>query len=152
QVGLYQNLGFEALGPAVGTDGAKFVPMWVTLPRLEEHVARAKALWERRLARDERREPACLLPGPVTLAPEVRAAVGGPPIYHRGGEFLDLFGRLRRDLARLAHAADVAVLVGSGTLANEAVAATLAAAPQADAGLLLVNGHFGERLARQAPR
>jgi predicted N-acetyltransferase YhbS len=33
QVALYEHLGFEPLGPAVGADGARFVPMWVSLPR-----------------------------------------------------------------------------------------------------------------------
>jgi aspartate aminotransferase-like enzyme len=46
----------------------------------------------------------------------------------------------------------VAVLNGSGTLANEVVAATLTAGPNPGNGLLLVNGEFGSRLARQARR
>src|SRR5207248_1582164 len=83
---------------------------------------------------------------------ENQVPLSEPPLYHRGDEFIELFAGLRHDLARLANAADVAVLVGSGTAANEAVAANLAAAPRAGAGLLLVNGHFGERLARQVPR
>src|SRR5205807_1540327 len=45
-----------------------------------------------------------------------------------------------------------AILNGSGTLANEAVAATLAATAGAGRGVLLVNGEFGQRLARQATR
>jgi aspartate aminotransferase-like enzyme len=126
--------------------------MWVTLPRLEDHVGRARQMYERRQARQGAKDPVCLLPGPVTLAPEVRAAFAEPPIYHRGDDFLARFARVRRELARLTGAADAAMLVGSGTLANEAVAATLAVAPHAESGLLLVNGHFGERLARQAPR
>src|SRR5262249_8995754 len=44
------------------------------------------------------------------------------------------------------------ILNGSGTLANECVAATLAADPRPGRGVLLINGEFGQRLARQATR
>ena len=46
----------------------------------------------------------------------------------------------------------MALQVGSGTLANEAVAATLAADPHSDKGVLLVNGEFGRRLVKQIQR
>ena len=94
----------------------------------------------------------CLLPGPVTIAAEVHAAFHQPPIYHRGQEFLDLFEKVRGQLARLVNCRNVAVLNGSGTLGNEVVAATLAAEPRATNGLILVNGEFGQRLVRQAAR
>ncbi|HUR55199.1 MAG TPA: aminotransferase class V-fold PLP-dependent enzyme, partial [Gemmataceae bacterium] len=42
--------------------------------------------------------------------------------------------------------------VGSGTMANDAVAATLAADGQRHNGLVLVNGEFGDRLQKQAAR
>jgi aspartate aminotransferase-like enzyme/N-acyl-L-homoserine lactone synthetase len=98
--------------------------------------------------------PICLLPGPVTIAARVREAFHRPPIYHRGEEFIDQFETVRRQLSRLVNGRDVVLLNGSGTLANEAIAATLAASGGATthAGLLLVNGEFGERLARQARR
>jgi aspartate aminotransferase-like enzyme len=44
------------------------------------------------------------------------------------------------------------MLNGSGTLANEAIASTLAAIPAEGRGVMLVNGEFGQRLARQALR
>jgi aspartate aminotransferase-like enzyme len=46
----------------------------------------------------------------------------------------------------------VALFVGSGTLANDVVAAALAADRGSGTGLILVNGEFGARLARQALR
>ena len=46
----------------------------------------------------------------------------------------------------------VALFCGSGTLANDVVAATLASDRTAGAGLILVNGEFGARLVRQARR
>lgn len=95
-----------------------------------------------------------LLPGPVTPSPRVREAFHRPPIYHRGDEFIAQFEGVRRLLGEMTGRRDVALFNGSGTLANEAVAATLAASNRTDPhrGLLLVNGEFGERLVRQASR
>jgi aspartate aminotransferase-like enzyme len=45
-----------------------------------------------------------------------------------------------------------AMLPGSGTLANDVVAATLAADPNVQRGIILVNGEFGQRLVGQAKR
>jgi aspartate aminotransferase-like enzyme len=60
-------------------------------------------------------------------------------------------------LGRLVNCKSVAILNGSGTLGNEAVAATLAAEQcqlglSGPRGVMLINGEFGERLARQAKR
>jgi aspartate aminotransferase-like enzyme len=82
----------------------------------------------------------------------VRAAFNAPLIYHRGEEFITLFERVRRRLSALAGGKRVAVLVGSGTLANDAVGATIAADPNRGSGLVLVNGEFGGRLLKQARR
>ncbi|CAN5513784.1 hypothetical protein BH11PLA2_BH11PLA2_09200 [soil metagenome] len=57
QQDLYRHLGFEALGPAVGTGTACFVPMWLPLGTMETKMGRHIALWERRLTRDERSAP-----------------------------------------------------------------------------------------------
>lgn len=94
----------------------------------------------------------CLLPGPVALAPRVIEAFHQPILYHRSESFCELFERVRMRLRTLVGGKDVALMVGSGTLANEAIAATLAADPTATAGLVLVNGEFGCRLLRQAER
>ncbi len=154
QLPLYQQLGFEPLGPAVPGGRARFVPMGGDLRRMIERHQRALQLWHRRRQRLAARpaEPLCLLPGPVAIAPAVHEAFRKPPIYHRGPEFTALFERVRRALAALAGARGCALFNGSGTLANEAVAALLAADPGPGRGLLLVNGEFGERLARQVTR
>jgi aspartate aminotransferase-like enzyme len=94
----------------------------------------------------------CLLPGPVTVSSEVRQAFHEPPMYHRGPEFISRFVKIRQTLGDLVGGRSVAILNGSGTLANEAVAATLAALPADGRGVMLVNGEFGQRLARQALR
>lgn len=93
----------------------------------------------------------CLLPGPVSLSASVRAALQQPPLYHRSAEFLALFDSVREQLSALVGGRDVALFLGSGTLANEVVAATLTAASPSH-GLILDNGEFGRRLVAQAER
>jgi aspartate aminotransferase-like enzyme len=151
---LYKRLGFKVLGPAVPGGNARFVPMVLTLGDLPGKARRTKQLWETHLERVTPRgtQPVCLLPGPVTTAAAVRQAFHQPPIYHRGPEFINRFMKVRRTLASMANGRDVAILNGSGTLANETVAATLAADPRGARGVLLINGEFGRRLARQATR
>jgi aspartate aminotransferase-like enzyme len=172
---LYERLGFEALGPAVRSGEADFVPMSVAFPRLQAQLQKLIPLWKRHLRRlatpddaasedvrpaNEGRapatEPVCLLPGPVSIAPVVRAAFQQPPIYHRGAEFVAHFEQTRRQLAEMTGSAQVALLNGSGTLGNECVAATLAAEVPSGRhkprGVILVNGEFGQRLVRQAAR
>lgn len=94
----------------------------------------------------------CLLPGPVAMSARVRAALQQPPLYHRGAEFLTLFESVRCQLAALTGAREVALFLGSGTLANDIVAATLAATASRGRGVILENGEFGRRLVGQAER
>jgi aspartate aminotransferase-like enzyme/N-acyl-L-homoserine lactone synthetase len=158
RLALYQRLGFVALGPAVASGQASFVPMVLTIGQLPLKMQRVKQLWEIHMdkVKPRRPEPVCLLPGPVTTAKEVRDAFQQAPIYHRGPEFIRRFMKVREVLGRIVGGRNVALLNGSGTLGNETVAATLAADQQAHGrkgrGLMLINGEFGERLARQATR
>jgi aspartate aminotransferase-like enzyme len=160
QQALYKRIGFEPLGPAVGSGTATFIPMWVPVPRIAETMGRLiRLLYSRAKLGEEAApipssviEPVCLLPGPVAIAPVVREAFHAPLIYHRGEEFIPLFERVRTRLSALVGGKKVAILVGSGTLANDAVGATLAAEPQRGNGLVLVNGEFGGRLLKQARR
>jgi aspartate aminotransferase-like enzyme/predicted N-acetyltransferase YhbS len=154
RVSLYQHLGFRSIGPAVPEGTVAFVPMELALRRIPARLERFLRQWEAQLARARtaRAEAVCLLPGPVVTSAAVCAAFKQPPLYHRGPEFIALFDKVRRALSSLVGGRDVALLNGSGTLANETVAATLAADPQEGRGVLLVNGEFGQRLARQATR
>jgi aspartate aminotransferase-like enzyme/predicted N-acetyltransferase YhbS len=155
RVRLYQRLGFEPLGPAVGSGTVSFVPMSVGLPRLRARQQRIIRRWRLEGGAGEgsvSEPPLSLLPGPVPTAPAVRAAFAEPPLYHRSPDFIARFERLRQRLGELVGGRDVALLNGSGTLANEVVAATLAAEQPAAPGVILVNGEFGERLVRQAVR
>ncbi|HEV3263867.1 MAG TPA: aminotransferase class V-fold PLP-dependent enzyme, partial [Gemmataceae bacterium] len=160
---LYQRLGCQPLGPAVPCGQAAFVPMMMTVGHLPARLKRVKQLWETHVDHESSKawpddspttpsREVCLLPGPVTVAPAVQQAYQQPPIYHRGEEFITLFRKVRQTLGDLTGGRDVALLNGSGTLANEAVAALLAALPSKGRGLLLVNGEFSQRLALQAIR
>jgi aspartate aminotransferase-like enzyme len=84
----------------------------------------------------------------VSTRAEVRAAHAAAPATHRSGEFVEQVARVRGRLCALARAADAALIVGSGTLANDVVAASLRHLDRP--GLVLANGEFGERLADQA--
>jgi aspartate aminotransferase-like enzyme len=90
------------------------------------------------------------LTGPVALRPEVRAAFLAAPVSHREPAFLEMMSRTRESLNALVNASHVALLVGSGTLANDAVAAQLKSIE--GTGLVLTNGEFGERLVDHARR
>lgn len=50
---LHRHMGFEPLGPAVGPEGAAFIPMWVRLPDLERRMRRTMELVAKRLARED---------------------------------------------------------------------------------------------------
>ena len=147
QLRLYGHLGFVPFGPRVGTEGARFQPMYLTLESFRAHgrtFARGAADGEGRDA------PVSFLPGPVETAPEVRRALEAPPVSHRGSVFATELEEVRGSLRALTGARRVAVLLGSGTLANDAVAAQLSLleAP----GVVLSHGEFGERLADHAAR
>jgi aspartate aminotransferase-like enzyme len=173
RVPMYRRLGFESLGPPVPCGQAAFVPMVLTVGQLPAQLLRVKRLWENHVERESGRiwhdghaprstlhaprfqaphRQICLLPGPVTTSQAVHDAFHQPPIYHRGPEFIGLFRKVRHTLGDMVGGRDVALFNGSGTLANEAVAAALAADQLPGRGLLLVNGEFGNRLARQATR
>jgi aspartate aminotransferase-like enzyme len=138
---LYRHLGFVPFARLVGSTDAPFQPMYLTF---EEFQAKAPAIAA------AAGEPVSFLPGPVPLAREVRAAFERPPVSHRNGQFKEEFARTRSGLCRLANAANVQILLGSGTLANDVVAGqlTLLDAP----GVVLSNGEFGERLIDHARR
>jgi aspartate aminotransferase-like enzyme len=96
------------------------------------------------------KRPINLLPGPVAIHDSVSRALAGPPVSHRGAGFMAEVAAIRRELRRRTGAPRVEILLGSGTLANEAVAAQLSLLP--GRGVILVNGEFGSRLASQARR
>jgi len=86
-------------------------------------------------------------PGPVEVHPDILAAMTRPMIHHRGTEARDLYRRLEPGLREVfGTARPVRYLASSGTGAVEAGVRALPAGRV----LALVNGAFGERMARIA--
>jgi 2-aminoethylphosphonate-pyruvate transaminase len=91
-----------------------------------------------------------LNPGPVTLSPRVRAALGAGDWCHREPEFASLVMDLNASLAAvypgLAADYSAATFAGSGTAAVEGMLGAFA--PDAGGTLVVANGVYGERMAR----
>lgn len=150
QTKLYRHLGFIPFGPLVGAEDASYQPMYLTLEAFGRTVEKSPVLRTAFAEGPDKPHEFNFLPGPVTPAPEVRAAFIAPPFSHRGRVFLARMAEARTSLCRLTGACDAQVLLGSGSLANEMVAAQLSL--RETIGLVLANGEFGERLAANARR
>jgi aspartate aminotransferase-like enzyme len=142
QLRLYRHLGCVPFGHLVGSPGAQFQPMYVTREALVERVGS--------LLDAAPKEPRCFLTGPVSLSAPVRARLAAPLTSHRGTAFATDCATIRDGLRALTGAEHVAVLNGSGTLANDVVASQIAA--RGGRVVILANGEFGERLVNHAER
>ena len=151
RLSMYRRLGFSPLGPPVTSGKASFVPMALRVEEFPESVSQIAGWWRTKFAPAEARGIS-LMPGPVKMANSVAKALAEPAISHRTSEFIDLFQHTRRRLSDLAGGMDVALIFGSGTVANDAVGATLSADSTISTGLMLTNGEFGRRLIEQAKR
>jgi aspartate aminotransferase-like enzyme len=141
---LYRHLGFVPFGPLVGKGEAMFQPMYLTLEGFEKKAEEFFRLPAQTSG------PASFLPGPVGIHREVRKAFERPPESHRSEKFVEEFQKIRQQLCQMAGTREAQILLGSGTLANDAVAAQLSL--QQKPGLILSNGEFGDRLVDQARR
>jgi len=154
RIRMYERIGFRALGPAVQDGAAWFVPMVAHVTAMPEHIEVSAGRIERRAG--GARRVVSMTPGQAQVSPRVAAALALPPIDHRSAEFTELFQQVRGQLGALAGGLvgnlQTAIFCGSGTLANDVVAVTLAADRRLRRGLVLVNGEFGRRLLRQARR
>jgi aspartate aminotransferase-like enzyme/predicted N-acetyltransferase YhbS len=146
---MYAKLGFRAMGPAVACGAAQFVPMRLSL---ESPPMEFKSRLELYGSRWQRNHALSLLPGPVEISNAVARAFHAAPVSHRSKAFVELYEDTRARLGDLMGGMKTAILGGSGTLANDVVAANLRAAFGNAEGLVLANGEFGERLVRQARR
>ena len=150
QLKLYRRVGFVPFGPLVGQGEALYQPMLLslatfvnaTLPRLNMAAPTKAAEAEPVVAN--------FLPGPVAVSAAVRAAMATMPQSHRSLGFLDSLRTVKHALLEMTGARYVDVLLGSGTLANDMVAAQLKLTGMP--GLILSNGEFGERLVDHAAR
>lgn len=145
QLRLYSHVGFEPFGPLVGAGEARFQPMYLAAEAFQSRFGGSVI----DLA-PARPAAASFLTGPVALFAGVQKAIAAPPLSHRAEEFVARLRRVRARLRALTGAARVAVMVGSGTLANDAIAASLAG--RNEPGVVLSNGEFGERLVDHARR
>jgi aspartate aminotransferase-like enzyme len=143
QLKLYRHLGFEAFGPLLGSGDARFQPMLLTLERA---LPRAGRLFQR--GPHAAAPIVNLLPGPVGVHQLVGRALAATPDSHRSPAFCADLAATKARLSTLTGARHVAILIGSGTLANDAIAAQLSIGPAP--GLILSNGEFGERLVAHA--
>lgn len=144
---LYAKFGFEAFGPRVGGPGAWYQPMRIDRATLN----RKLGVLPQRTGEATAEPPARirnLLPGPVAHAPRVVEALALPAESHRSPAYSARLARVKAMLLGMTRAGDVQVVAGTGTLANDLVAAQLSR--RAGRGLILVNGEFGERLVRHA--
>ncbi len=139
---MYRRMGCVPFGPLTGAPGAQFQPMYLTIEDGRRLAPAAPA--------PARGAVANLLPGPVTVAPEVTAAFARPPVYHRSAPHLRSVQELHRRLAGMVGARHAQLLLGSGTVANDAVAAQLGLLGMP--GVVLAYGEFGARLADHATR
>ena len=150
QFRLYNHLGFIPFGPKVGEKGAYFQPMYASLEAY-------KALKEKFRLIDgiDRFSPSLnrvvnLLPGPVGINKSVRDTFSDIPLSHRSEKFINDFQHTRAKLCELVNSRNVEILMGSGSLANDCIAAQLSV--NFGQGLILSNGEFGNRLIDHATR
>jgi len=143
---LYRRIGFIPFGPVVGDDDAPYQPMY----RPVGNVAVEFAGQFHGDVDAPSGAPVILTPGPVAMPEPVVQAFRRPPLSHRLPEFRRLMRNARQGLCRLTRANHCAIMVGSGTMANDVVAAQLSRlnAP----GVIVTAGEFGERLLDHANR
>ncbi len=84
------------------------------------------------------------LPEPVETEKDVAAALQDPPISHRSALFQQKINEIKKQLINITGAGRAQAILGNGTLANDMIAAQLT--HLSGAGLVLVNGEFGQRL------
>ncbi|MTD32011.1 aminotransferase class V-fold PLP-dependent enzyme [Planomicrobium sp. YIM 101495] len=146
QLRLYTRIGFQPFAEMVGTEGAMFQPMYLTKERFETTSLAFSKLMQGR----KRPDPLNFLPGPVPIHKEIERAFSKPAVSHRAPHFIRKMQDVRRELCRLVNAEHAQIAVGTGTLANDLVAAQIKRIR--GKGLILANGEFGHRLIDHAAR
>jgi aspartate aminotransferase-like enzyme/N-acyl-L-homoserine lactone synthetase len=151
QTKLYARIGFVPFGPLVGAGEAIYQPMYLSLAVFASQTLSLLKLQPPPSQNMQNNIPAAIfLPGPVTVSQAVREAMQSSPISHRAASFTASLRDVKNKLCKLTRARHVDVLLGSGTLANDMVAAQLKL--ENAHGLILSNGEFGDRLIDHATR
>jgi aspartate aminotransferase-like enzyme/predicted N-acetyltransferase YhbS len=149
QTKLYKFLGFVPFGPLVGTEKALYQPMYLTLEAYAELKTRSRSFAKESPKLAIPNTMAFnFLPGPVDFPRQVQEVYNHKPRSHRSATFIKDFQKAQALLCKLTHAQQVEILMGTGTLANDAIAGQLALIGRP--GLILVNGEFGHRLTQNA--
>ncbi|MEB5481384.1 aminotransferase class V-fold PLP-dependent enzyme [Shouchella clausii] len=146
QLKLYKRIGFVPFGPLVGSEEARYQPMYLT----EENFKASTKAFQKLMERQQAPVQQLFLPGPVTQLKAVQEAWAKAPVSHRAEEFHHVMAQTKEKLLQLTNGRYVELAVGTGTLANEMVAAQLSTLHQK--GVILTSGEFGERLVKQAER
>lgn len=136
---LYEQMGFKPFHTLVGTEEAAFQPMYVTPAMFEQSSAGSIMMKEY-----------TFLPGPVDIEEHVQKAFATKPISHRSKSFQVTMGNVKKRLLQMTKAKRVQIMLGTGTLANDAIALQLRSLK--GKGLVLTNGEFGNRLVGHAKR
>ncbi|MCR6787600.1 MULTISPECIES: aminotransferase class V-fold PLP-dependent enzyme [Bacillus cereus group] len=136
---LYEQMGFKSFHTLVGTEEAAFQPMYVTPAMFEESSVGGIMTKEY-----------TFLPGPVDIEENVRKAFSTRPISHRSKSFQVTMDNVKKRLLHMTKAKHVQLMLGTGTLANDAIALQLRSLK--GKGLILTNGEFGNRLVGHAKR
>ncbi|PIE93685.1 GNAT family N-acetyltransferase [Bacillus fungorum] len=136
---LYEQMGFKPFHRLVGTEEADFQPMYVT-PAMFEASSVGRIMTKEYT----------FLPGPVDIEENVRKAFSTKPISHRSKSFQVTMDNVKKRLLQMTKAKRVQIMLGTGTLANDAIALQLRSLK--GKGLVLTNGEFGNRLVGQAKR
>ncbi len=154
---LYANMGFTPFADLVGKPGAMYQPMYLVLSnalhmqkRLQRNRVQNDCVQTIATQAPNFATPLSFLPGPVEIHPQVQAAFSQMPISHRAEDFQELLHATKLQLCQLMATREVEIFLGSGTLANDVVAAQIKRL--ASAGVILVNGEFGQRLCDHAER
>ncbi|MBS4172574.1 aminotransferase class V-fold PLP-dependent enzyme [Bacillus sp. FJAT-49736] len=136
---LYKHIGFESFAHLVGHEDVLFQPMYLTKDMFfqKEHLRSLSFIHT-------------FLPGPVMVDNKIQSVFSSQPEWHRSQEHKQLASNVFSKLKKLTNAQNVSVLTGTGTVANDAVAAQLHSL--GTKGLILTNGEFGERLVDHANR
>ncbi|TKH08236.1 aminotransferase class V-fold PLP-dependent enzyme, partial [Bacillus wiedmannii] len=136
---LYEQMGFKSFHTLVGTEEAAFQPMYVT-----------PAMFEASSVGGIMTKEYTFLPGPVDIEENVRKAFSTKPISHRSKLFQVTMDNVKKRLLHMTKAMHVQLMLGTGTLANDAIALQLRSLK--GKRLVLTNGEFGNRLVGHASR
>ncbi|MGG1139759.1 aminotransferase class V-fold PLP-dependent enzyme [Bacillus mycoides] len=139
ELALYTQMGFQPFYKLVGTEEAAFQPMYVTPSKFEESsVGRIMT------------KEYTFLPGPVEIETSVQKAFATTPISHRSNQFRLTIENVKERLLKMTKAKNVQIMLGTGTLANDAISLQLSFLK--GKGLVITNGEFGNRLVGHAKR